>query len=412
MSYHTFKASGQQFEIRTRYSLIRPIGHGAYGVVISALDKETGQKVAIKKISRAFEDPVDAKRILREIKLMKKFSHENIIRIIDIIPPPPTAEEFEDVYIVQDLMETDLHRIIYSKQPLTIDHIQYFLYQILRGLKYIHSANVLHRDLKPSNLLLRSNCDLKICDFGLARGVEDEQTGGLTEYVVTRWYRAPEIMLACQEYTSAIDMWSVGCIFAELLARSPLFPGEDYIAQLRLICDKLGRPTEDDLDFVTSERAKRFMLSLPSKPPTPLGELFPVHKGEKDALHLLKCMLEIHPKKRITIEKCLEHPFLESLHNPDDEPVNETPFSFEFEHEDLSRERVQELIWEELREYHPSIADSYPSSSPRRKSKTPSEPDARADSKHSASSEVDDDKDGGSKASKKRSITPIGAQDK
>lgn len=147
--------------------------------MISALDKETGEKVAIKKISRAFEDPVDAKRILREIKLMKKFSHENVglcdvqfqpwyfaslnnyvvfcwqvIRIIDIIPPPPTAEEFEDVYIVQDLMETDLHRIIYSKQPLTIDHIQYFVYQILRGLKYIHSANVLHRDLKVNDALL------------------------------------------------------------------------------------------------------------------------------------------------------------------------------------------------------------------------------------------------------------------
>lgn len=188
-AYHSFKASGQQFEVVAKYSLVRPIGHGAYGVVISALDKETNKKVAIKKVTRAFEDAIDAKRILREILLMKKFVHENVIRIIDIIPPPPNAEEFEDIYIVQDLMETDLHRIIYSRQPLTIDHIQYFVYQILRGLKYIHSANVLHRDLKPSNLLLNSNCDLKICDFGLARGLEDEQTGVLTEYVVTRWYR-------------------------------------------------------------------------------------------------------------------------------------------------------------------------------------------------------------------------------
>lgn len=178
-------------QVETKFSFIRPIGHGAYGVVISALNKVTNQKVAIKKITRAFDDPVDAKRILREIKLMKKLFHENVIRIVDLIPPPPTQEEFEDIYIVQDLMETDLHRIIYSKQPLTIDHVQYFVYQILRGLKYIHSSNVLHRDLKPSNLLVNANCDLKICDFGLARGVEDEQSGALTEYVVTRWYRAP-----------------------------------------------------------------------------------------------------------------------------------------------------------------------------------------------------------------------------
>jgi mitogen-activated protein kinase 1/3 len=188
-SYHTFKASGQQFEVVTKYSLKKPIGHGAYGVVISAFDKESNRDVAIKKVSHAFEDAIDAKRILREILLMKKLVHENVIRIIDIIPPPPTAEDFDDIYIVQDLMETDLHRIIYSRQALTIEHVQYFVYQILRGLRYIHSANVIHRDLKPSNLLVNGNCDLKICDFGLARGLEDEQTGALTEYVVTRWYR-------------------------------------------------------------------------------------------------------------------------------------------------------------------------------------------------------------------------------
>lgn len=369
-SYQTFRASGQQFEIDSKYQLIRPIGHGAYGVVISALDRETNQKVAIKKITRAFEDPVDAKRILREIKLMKAFAHENVIQIIDIIPPPITAEEFEDVYIVQDLMETDLHRIIYSKQALTIDHIQYFVYQLLRGLKYIHSANVLHRDLKPSNLLLRSNCDLKICDFGLSRGVEDEQVGGLTEYVVTRWYRAPEIMLACQEYTSAIDMWSVGCIFAELLARTPLFPGDDYIAQLRLICEKIGRPSEKDLDFVTSDRAKRFIASLPDNKPLPFSEVFTAHRDEEDAFDLLRSMLEIHPQRRIELEEALSHPFLESLHNSEDEPVAPSAFSFEFENEELSKERIQELIWEEIREYHPDVTPTYPSlNSPTRRKK-------------------------------------------
>jgi serine/threonine protein kinase len=112
---------------------------------------------------------------------------------------------------------------------------QYFLYQLLRGLKYIHSANVLHRDLKPSNLLLNANCDLKICDFGLARTTSE--TDFMTEYVVTRWYRAPELLLNCNEYTAAIDLWSVGCIFMELLNREPLFPGRDYVQQLRLITE-------------------------------------------------------------------------------------------------------------------------------------------------------------------------------
>jgi mitogen-activated protein kinase 1/3 len=188
-NYHQFMASGHNFEVQSKYRLIRQIGHGAFGIVVSALDQESGECVAIKKIGRAFEDAVDAKRILREISLMKKMDHENVVRVIDIVPPPPNAEEFEDVYIIQDLMETDLHRVIYSQQTLSIDHIQYFVYQVLRGLKYIHSAHVVHRDLKPSNLLLNGNCDLKICDFGLARALEEEQDGTRTEYVVTRWYR-------------------------------------------------------------------------------------------------------------------------------------------------------------------------------------------------------------------------------
>lgn len=183
---------------------------------------------------------------------------------------------------------------------------------------------------------------------------------GLTEYVVTRWYRAPEIMLACQEYTGAIDVWSVGCIFAELLARSPLFPGEDYIAQLRLICDKLGRPPEKDLDFVTSDRARKFMLSLPQKPAVPLQELFPAHKDERDALDLVRSMLEIHPRKRISIQEALEHPFLESLHSEEDEPTFDGTLHMEFEHEELSRDRIQDLIWSEIVDFHPSVAPHRP----------------------------------------------------
>lgn len=245
---HTFQAGKHTFTVDKRYSMTRVIGSGAYGVVISAKDKKSNQSVAIKMVPKAFSDEIDAKRILREIKLLNHFQHDNIVTLIDMMPPNVKyLEDFTDVYLVTDLMETDLHRIIYSKQKLSIDHVQYFVYQVLRGLKYIHSCNVLHRDLKPSNLLVNSNCDLKICDFGLARGIrnaadEDPSSAShgtmlLTEYVVTRWYRAPEIMLACHEYSYPIDVWSVGCIFAELILRKPYFPGDDYIDQVRKAVD-------------------------------------------------------------------------------------------------------------------------------------------------------------------------------
>jgi len=358
---HSFPAGKHTFTVDTRYSMIRVVGSGAYGVVISSKDSKnpSGKNVAIKMVPKAFNDEIDAKRILREIKLLNHFQHENIISIVDMMPPTARyLEDFHDVYMVTDLMETDLHRIIYSKQKLSIDHAQYFIYQVLRGLKYIHSADVIHRDLKPSNLLVNSNCDLKICDFGLARGIREKQSEGhgdtmlLTEYVVTRWYRAPEIMLACHEYSKAIDLWSVGCIFAELIQRKPYFPGEDYIDQLTIICEKLGKLAEQDLDFVTSEKAKRFMRKLPNKSPTPLRVQFP--NAPADALDLLRNLLQIHPRRRINVEDALSHNFLSQLHNEEDEPVAEKAFDYSFENEKLHRLRLQELIWREAGRFRPS----------------------------------------------------------
>jgi mitogen-activated protein kinase 1/3 len=145
--------------------------------------------------------------------------------------------------------------------------VQYFLYQLLRGLKYVHSANVLHRDLKPSNLLLNANCDLKIADFGLARTTSD--TNFMTEYVVTRWYRAPELLLNCSEYTEAIDVWSVGCIFMELLNRKPLFPGKDYVQQLVLITEVLSLNVFVFRSF-ESRKFQQVMLLVPPESLVPV----------------------------------------------------------------------------------------------------------------------------------------------
>lgn len=261
---------------------------------------------------------------------------------------------FNEVYLIQELMETDMHRVIRT-QTLSDDHCQYFIYQTFRALKAMHSANVLHRDLKPSNLLLNSNCDLKICDFGLARSAasSDDNFGFMTEYVATRWYRAPEIMLTFQEYTKAIDVWSVGCILAEMITAKPLFPGKDYHHQLTLILDVLGTPTMEDYYSVKSRRAREYIRSLPFTKRRSFHALF--EGANPLAIDLLEKLLTFNPAKRITVEEALEHPYLKPYHDPDDEPtapsIPEEFFDFDRKKEELSVEELKRLIYEEIMKY-------------------------------------------------------------
>jgi len=346
---HTFECAGTTFVVDERYEYIRQIGSGAYGVVCSAIDKKTGQKVAIKKIPRAFEDLIDAKRIWREIKLLSFFDHENLISLLDVIKPEARTG-YDDIYFVSDLMETDLHRVIYSRQDLTDEHIQYFIYQILRGVLYMHSANVIHRDLKPSNLLLNKNCDLKICDLGLARGF-DNASDDLTEYVVTRWYRAPEVILNASHYSKAIDVWSIGCIFAELLGRSPLFPGEDYLDQVQRVIAVLGTPSNENMTFIGNEAAKKYIKNLPKRSRQNFATLY--QKANPQALDLLGKMLVFNPDKRYSVEECLAHPYFEGLHNPEEEPLAEDPFDWSCDNFELTKENLQNLVYEEAIKFHP-----------------------------------------------------------
>ncbi|KAE8688750.1 Mitogen-activated protein kinase-like protein NTF6 [Hibiscus syriacus] len=341
--YVRYNILGTIFEVPSKYAPpIQPVGRGAYGIVCCATNSETKEEVAIKKIGNAFDNRIDAKRTLREIKLLCHMDHDNIIKIKDIITPPE-KEKFDDVYIAYELMDTDLHQIIRSSQALTDDHFQYFLYQLLRGLKYIHSANVLHRDLKPSNLLLNANCDLKICDFGLARTTSE--TDFMTEYVVTRWYRAPELLLNCSEYTAAIDIWSVGCILMEIIRREPLFSGKDYVQQLGLITQLLGSPEDSDLGFLRSDNARKYVKQLPRFPKQPFAEKFPDLSPE--AIDLAEKMLVFDPSKRITVDEALNHPYLSSLHEINEEPTCPSPFVFDFEQMTLNEEDIKELIWRE-----------------------------------------------------------------
>ncbi|XP_043711000.1 mitogen-activated protein kinase 3-like [Telopea speciosissima] len=347
--YNEYNIFGNLFEITSKYRPpIMPIGRGAYGIVCSVLNSETNEMVAIKKIANAFDNHMDAKRTLREIKLLRHLDHENVIGIKDVTPPP-VRSAFCDVYIATELMDTDLHQIIRSNQQLSEEHSQYFLYQILRGLKYIHSANVIHRDLKPSNLLLNANCDLKICDFGLARPTSENEF--MTEYVVTRWYRAPELLLNSSDYTAAIDVWSVGCIFMELMNRRPLFPGRDHVHQMRLLTELLGTPNESELGFVRNEDARRFIRQLSPHPRQPFAQIFShVHP---DAIDLIEKMLTFDPTRRITVEEALAHPYLARLHDIADEPVCPEPFSFEFERQALTEDQMKEMIYREALAFNP-----------------------------------------------------------
>lgn len=214
------------WEVPERYQNLSPVGSGAYGSVCSAYDTRSRQKVAIKKLSRPFQSLIHARRTYRELRLLKHMKHENVIGLLDVFTPAITLENFREVYLVTNLMGADLNNIV-KCQKLTDDHVQFLVYQLLRGLKYIHSAGIIHRDLKPSNLAVNEDCELRILDFGLARQTDDEMTG----YVATRWYRAPEIMLNWMHYNQTVDIWSVGCIMAELLKGKALFPGTDCILE-------------------------------------------------------------------------------------------------------------------------------------------------------------------------------------
>lgn len=334
--------------------MTKELGHGAYGIVCSARynDEQGGGSVAIKKVTNIFSKKILCKRALRELKLLKHFrGHKNITCLYDLDIVPDINGNFNEIYLYEELMECDMHQIIRSKQPLTDQHYQSFIYQILCGLKYIHSADVLHRDLKPGNLLVNADCELKICDFGLARGYSNDpekNSGFLTEYVATRWYRLPEIMLSFQSYTKAIDIWSVGCILAELLGGKPIFRGKDYVDQLNQILRIVGTPKESTLTRIGSKRAQDYVKSLPYMPQVPYSSLFP--NANPEGLDLLERMLALDPQERITVDEALKHPYLKIWNDPTDEPSCQSKFDFSFEIID-DMDSMKQMIVEEVRSF-------------------------------------------------------------
>lgn len=349
---------GQRFEIADRYSPIEVVGVGSYGLVISATDSATGEAVAIKKVDGVFEDLTDAKRILREIRLMRRLEHENLLPLCDM--EDPGSSTFDAIYMYSPLYEKDLSKVISSRVALSDDHIKFFVYQMLCGLAYMHSASILHRDMKPANCLVTSSCDLAICDFGLSRYVEEEDEVGaaMTEYVVTRWFRPPELVLT-QMYSSAVDIWALGCIFAQLMSGKPLFPGKDFKNQVEVICDVIGKPTQEEMQHINSSKARSFIDHLPDSKPKDFATLFP--KASEEALDLLRRLLKFAPDDRMSAQEALSHPYLEEYRDEEFETQvgqDFNPADLEPRRKDgmpLTREDISMLILKEIQFFRPDM---------------------------------------------------------
>lgn len=408
------KGPADRWKVPPRYEVKQVIGTGSYGSVCEANDKAEGRPVAIKRIGHMFDDLIDCKRILREIAIMSKLRHENIVTIYDIVAPG-NIDTFDELYIVMEICDSDLKKLCRTDVSLQPLHINTLLYNLLVGLKYLHSAGIYHRDLKPANCLVNQDCSVKICDFGLSRAIGEEQphlqelantprgeaeAGApqvplvphttrlkrhLTGHVVTRWYRAPELILLQECYTEAIDVWSVGCIYAELLGmlegtklqdRGPLFPGSscfplspdhkhktDYRYhtrgkhdQLNMIFNLLGTPSQDDIEQLERDDAKRYIRCFATREGDGLQSKWPhVHE---DSISILQGMLQFNWRSRIGVNEALEHRLFASgnIRDKNRETTSSEIVTLGFEKEpDLFEALLRKYFREEIRKYQKDI---------------------------------------------------------
>ncbi|CRH00010.1 mitogen-activated protein kinase 2, putative [Plasmodium relictum] len=387
------------------YEIKHLIGRGSYGYVYLAYDKNTKKNVAIKKVNRMFEDLVDCKRILREITILNRLKSDYIIRLCDLIIPDDLLK-FDELYIVLEIADSDLKKLFKTPIYLTEEHIKTILYNLLLGEKYIHESGIIHRDLKPANCLLNQDCSVKICDFGLARTInadedihvvrdieekeENEEPGPhnknlkkqLTSHVVTRWYRAPELILLQENYTTSIDIWSTGCIFAELLNmleshinnptnRFPLFPGSSCFPlspdrnskkvheksnkdQLNIIFNVIGTPTEDDLKSITKEEVIKYIKLFPFRKGIDFKKKYP--SISEEGIDLLESMLKFNAKKRITIDKALSHPYLKDVRKKHLENFSTKKIILPFDDwMTLSETQLRYIFLKEIQSFHSDL---------------------------------------------------------
>ncbi|XP_030234196.1 mitogen-activated protein kinase 8 isoform X1 [Gadus morhua] len=351
--FYSIDVGDSTFTVLRRYQNLRPIGSGAQGIVCSAYDQNLERNVAIKKLSRPFQNQTHAKRAYRELVLMKCVNHKNIIGLLHVFTPQKTLEDFQDVYLVMELMDANLCQVI--QMELDHERLSYLLYQMLCGIKHLHAAGIIHRDLKPSNIVVKSDCTLKILDFGLARTAA---TGLLmTPYVVTRYYRAPEVILG-MGYQANVDVWSVGCIVAEMIRGSVLFPGSDHIDQWNKVIEQLGTPTQEFL-MKLNQSVRTYVENRPRYAGYSFEKLFPDVLFPADSEHnklkasqardLLSKMLVIDASKRISVDEALKHPYINVWYDPAE--VEAPPPKFtdkQLEEREHTVDEWKDLIYKEV----------------------------------------------------------------
>jgi len=390
--------------INEKYTIKNKLGQGSFGNVYSAIHNQTGELVAIKEVKGFFDDFHEARRMLREICVMIHLNHPCIVKIKDVIVK---SLDFSSFFIVMEHAETDLKKLIRSPTFLDHDQVKFLLYQALVGIKYMHSANILLRDLKPANILINSDCTLKICDFGLSRSMQGESTNlnvieeenaenststmnnfprkigrnkkrQLSSHVVTRWYRAPELILLEKNYNGKIDIWSLGCIYAEILSmirdnapyyieRGPIFPGKSCFPlspdvditnlsngypssesdQLNIILEVIGTPSEEDLAELANSRAVHYIKGFKKKEKRPLKLMFTGSTSEE--IELIEKMLVFSRANRSTVEELLQMPYFDSVRKPELETLANMPADFAFDRdESLSIDEMKTIFIEQI----------------------------------------------------------------
>uniref|UniRef100_A0A8C3LYK1 mitogen-activated protein kinase n=1 Tax=Chrysolophus pictus TaxID=9089 RepID=A0A8C3LYK1_CHRPC len=317
--------------------------YGPPGRRASAVDGRSGTKVAIKKLYRPFQSQILAKRAYRELRLLKHMKHENVIGILDVFTPDVTLEKFNGFYIVMPFMGTDLSKIM-KHEKLTEDRIQFLVYQILKGLKVCHFLLFLFHNL--ITVWVYFVLPLQILDFGMARHTDSEMTG----YVVTRWYRAPEVILNWMHYTQTVDIWSVGCIMAEMIMGRPLFRGNDHLDQLKEIMKITGTPSQDFVQKLKSQAAKNYIKSLPKVQKKDFASV--LKHASPLAVNLLENMLVLDVEERVTAAEALMHPYFEAIHDPEEE-IEAEKYYETFDNMDLTLDEWKRVTYKEILNFKP-----------------------------------------------------------